>query len=323
MEPKTVSYWWVNQNKTYEHERRGGYMWSPKNKTNGDRNQFYENMTKVIPGDVVFSFAKQKIPCIGLITSKGYEALKPQEFGASGINWEQIGWKVDVKYFDLQHPVRPKDFINDLRKTLPKKYSPLQSNGDGLQGVYLASVPIEMARILFDKIGAEASIFTKTESSLFFYKEDMDRMEGDKIEESIRNNLSLDKTEKETVIKARMGQGIFRQNLEEIESQCRVTKVKNPNHLIAGHIKPWAKCKDNSERLDGHNGLLLAPHIDHLFDKGYISFLDNGDMMISPYADLNALVQMGVKVEQPVNVGSFTDKQKLYLTYHRDFVFKK
>jgi putative restriction endonuclease len=227
------------------------------------------------------------------------------------------------KYFDLKNTVRPKDFINDLRKTLPSKYSPLQSNGDGLQGVYLASVPIEMAEVLLGKIGTEAAGVIKSKSSCLVNKDDINEIEGNNIEELIRKNLSLDETEKEAIIKARRGQGVFRQNLEAIESRCRVTKVTNPNHLIAGHIKPWAKCKDNSERLDGHNGLLLAPHIDHLFDKGYISFLDNGDLVISPFADLKALAQLGVQVEQPVNLGSFTGKQKLYLTYHRDFVLKK
>ncbi|WP_240194906.1 HNH endonuclease signature motif containing protein [Desulfobulbus rhabdoformis] len=79
----------------------------------------------------------------------------------------------------------------------------------------------------------------------------------------------------------------------------------------------------SAERLDGHNGLLLAPHVDHLFDKGYISFLDNGDLIFSPFADLQAFAQMGLQVEQVMNVGDFTARQKFYLDYHRNNVLKK
>ncbi|MBM9515280.1 HNH endonuclease [Desulfogranum marinum] len=317
MEPQRPAFWWVNQNQTFEHERQGGYMWSPKTKSNGGRNQFYDNMVLVSPGDIVFSFAHQEIPCLGVVTSKGYEALKPQEFGTAGINWEKIGWKVDVTYFDLKNVIRPKNHIEDLRPTLPPKYSPLQSNGGGLQGVYLASVPEEMAKVLFEKIGIEATEIIQ--ASAF----SPDEGQEDKVEKLILQNKTISETEKEAVIKARRGQGLFRQNLEAIESRCRVTGITNPNHLIAGHIKPWAKCENNAERLDGENGLLLAPHIDHLFDKGYISFNDNGDLVISPFADLQALAQMGLQVEQTTNVGDFTEKQKLYLDYHRIAVFKK
>lgn len=317
MEPQRPAFWWVNQNQTFEHERQGGYMWSPKVKSNGGKTQFYDNMIKVSPGDIVFSFAQQKIPCLGVITSKGYEALKPQEFGTAGINWEKIGWKVDVTYFDLKNIIRPKTHIDDLRPTLPLKYSPLQTNGDGLQGVYLASVPEEMAKVLLNKIGAETTEIIK--ASAFSPDEDQE----DKIEKIILQNKTISETEKEAVIKARRGQGLFRQNLESIESRCRVTGITNPNHLIAGHIKPWAKCENNAERLDGYNGLLLAPHIDHLFDKGYISFMDNGDLVISPFADLQALAQMGVQVKKATNVGTFAEKQKFYLEYHRNVVLKK
>jgi hypothetical protein len=51
-----MRYWWVNQNQTYRQEIEGGYLWSPKRKTNNQRNPFYESMREVAPGDVTFSF---------------------------------------------------------------------------------------------------------------------------------------------------------------------------------------------------------------------------------------------------------------------------
>ena len=57
--------------------------------------------------------------------------------------------------------------------------------------------------------------------------------------------------------------------------------MENPVHLVASHCKPWRDAT-NEERVDGENGLLLTPSIDHLFDRGFIGFEDNGRLIISP-----------------------------------------
>jgi len=139
----------------------------------------------------------------------------------------------------------------------------------------------------------------------------------------IESDQQINETEKQAIIKARRGQGLFKNRLFNIEKECRLTGITNPNHLIGSHIKPWAKCDNNTERLDGNNGLLLAPQIDHLFDKGYISFEDDGTLLISSFSDLNSLQKLGVIVDQPVNVGLFNEDQQYYLRYHRENVFKK
>ncbi|WP_270828315.1 HNH endonuclease [Aeromonas sp. Y318-1] len=86
------------------------------------------------------------------------------------------------------------------------------------------------------------------------------------------------------------------------------------------HIKPWAQCKENAERLDGHNGLLLSPHIDKLFDRGWITFTDAGDLLCAEPCIEQALQQWGV--ELPKNVGPFNPKQAEFLEYHRDEIYK-
>jgi hypothetical protein len=67
----------------------------------------------------------------------------------------------------------------------------------------------------------------------------------------------------------------------------------------------------------------LTPHIDHLFDKGFISFSDDGLLLISPVADREALRRMGIPVDSPLQTGSFSPEQRLYLDYHRTERFKK
>jgi predicted restriction endonuclease len=119
---------------------------------------------------------------------------------------------------------------------------------------------------------------------------------------------------------ARRGQGIFRDRVQEVEHHCRVTRVQRAEHLRASHIKPW-RDSSNEERLAGANGLLLTPSIDHLFDRGFISFRGDGRLLVSPVAHVESLRRMGVPVERDVDVGSFTREQARFLEYHRDAVF--
>lgn len=91
-------------------------------------------------------------------------------------------------------------------------------------------------------------------------------------EEEIINDTSLSVTEKEVLIKSRIGQGKFRQNLINYWQGCSVTQCDNYPLLMASHIMPWRKA-DNRQRIDLFNGLLLTPNLDKLFDKGFISSL--------------------------------------------------
>jgi hypothetical protein len=80
---------------------------------------------------------------------------------------------------------------------------------------------------------------------------------------------------------------------------------------------------NNEERLEGENGLLLTPSIDHLFDRGFIGFEGNGNLIISPVAHRPSLERMGIETSQTLNVGSFSEGQKHYLEFHRDMVLLK
>ena len=147
-----MRYWWVNQNQTYRAEVRGSFMWSPKLKADGTRNQFYENMREVSPGDIVFSFCDTRIKAVGVVTGGAQTGPKP-DFGNAGLNWSKEGWFVPVDYCILNNQIRPKDHAAILRPFLPAKYSPLQESGDGLQSVYLAEVPEPLTNALIGLIG--------------------------------------------------------------------------------------------------------------------------------------------------------------------------
>jgi hypothetical protein len=110
------------------------------------------------------------------------------------------------------------------------------------------------------------------------------------------------------------------QRVRQVEVRCRITGVDRIEHLRASHCKPWRDSSD-SERLDGENGLLLTPTIDHLFDRGFISFETDGRLLVSPVAHRPSLERMGVPLGGRVNVGTFSAGQRRYLAFHQERVF--
>ena len=97
---------------------------------------FQELALKGLAGDVVFAFVDTYIVAIGVAQSYCWESRKPVEFSNAGQNWANVGWKV-------------------LRTVLPNRYSPLQTNGNGIQSIYLTEVPQNFAEVLTGLIGEE------------------------------------------------------------------------------------------------------------------------------------------------------------------------
>jgi hypothetical protein len=274
-------------------------------------NQFYDNMREVKPGDLVFSFCDTRIKAIGIVTGSAQVAPKP-DFGGAGLNWSKEGWFVPMYYCTLEAPIRPKDQIEILRSFLPTRYSPLQPNGDGLQSVYLAEVPEAMAHALIALIG---QAFYDALAELTAFPSGPDAEDGDADVDG-----DLNATFREQLVKARRGQGVFRANVLLSEQCCRVTGVSDPKHLRASHIKPW-RAANNSERLSGNNGLLLSPHVDHLFDQGYISFSNTEELRVVPEVRINLLDKWGI--DAGTRVGQFNREQQAFLDHHRANVFRR
>jgi hypothetical protein len=322
-----MRFWWVSQNQTYRQETEGGYLWSPKRNRNKVRNPYYEFMREVAPGDVVFSFADTWVKKIGIAQGYCHETPRPPEFGALGErSWDDVGWSVRVRFFALTNPIRPRDHISLLRPVLPPIYSPLKDSGDGNQ-MYLASVPDQMAHVLGTLVGSEYTSLVAAASDIAANErsrttnDDQDTETWEQhLMDLVQSNQTIPETEREAVVQARIGQGQFRKNVAKVESYCRITKVSEPAHLRASHTKPW-RTSSNEERLDGENGFLLTPTIDHLFDRGFISFEDNGELIVSPVGRESSLRRLGIPVGERTNVGAFSSGQKNFLSYHRENVF--
>jgi putative restriction endonuclease len=306
-----MKYWWVNQNQTYDDEVPGGFLWSPKKKKDGTTNRFYDNMTLTSPGDLVLSFCDSRILAIGTIVGSAQDSIQP-DFGDIGDQWAQDGWLVPVEFEELQTPPKPKDFIAELVSLLPEKYSPLQTNGNGNQGVYLAEISQALAEAILNRAGVPINRFGGNREVL---------TSNDEVTaaDALVGRTDIGPTAKAQLTRARIGQGVFKANVRLNESKCRITGLSNPRFLIASHIKPWAKSSD-LEKLDGCNGLLLSPHIDWLFNYGHISFQNDGTLLVSPMLDKSVLTKWGIS--ERVSVGAFNSRQAIYLEYHRSNIFQ-
>jgi len=302
-----MNYWWVNHKQTFKAEINGDYIWSPKKNKNNSYNKSYDNLTKINLGDLVFSYADTQIKAIGVVVERFKEQPVPSEFGNKAELWNTDGYLVSIEWDLLEVPFKPKDHLAEINTLLPEKYSPIQAKtGNGNQGIYLASLSIELGDKLIELIN----------NSNNYIVPDIVELEDSLAEEKEQREIEkaeIPEQEKLQLIKARKGQGIYRKNLLKIELSCRVTGVSNISFLTASHIKPWCK-SSNEEKIDGNNGLLLSPHVDKLFDRGYISFSDNGDILIKDDA-LVVFTKWGLEGK---NVGPFNQKQCVYLAYHRE-----
>jgi hypothetical protein len=304
-----VNYWWVNHKQTAKQELVGGYLWAPTAKVDGRPSRFYDALKVARPGDMVFSFANSRIGAVGEVTGLYVDADKPAELERAGESWARAGWRLPVKFTMLSQPLHPASNMEKLRPYLPTKYSPIRENGHGNQQVYLAEIGPLLAKAVLDLIESKDTL-----SFLDTWELDDAAAMADLLRRKVPETQRLQ------LIEARVGQGKFRSNVRGIEPRCRITGISDDRFLIASHIQPWSKSSDEA-RLDGNNGLLLAAHVDHLFDKGYITFEDNGHVRWHdelPQAVMAALALPPVRHPMALN-----DAQKAYMAYHRNQIFSR
>lgn len=132
-------------------------------------------------------------------------------------------------------------------------------------------------------------------------------------------NGNLTNTEKEQLVKARIGHSNFKEGLIKRECKCRLCGVADKRFLIASHIKPWSQ-SDDKERLDLDNGFLFCPNHDALFDKGFITFDGNGEIIISKQID--EVTKVFLNINDGIHI-KVSKGQRQYLEWHKNHVFAR
>jgi hypothetical protein len=253
-------------------------------------------------GDIVFSFAKGKIGHVGVVDAEATLAPKPDY--AADTAWDEEGWMLPVTFMALTPPIDPREHLDAIERYRPESHSPIQANGHGTMN-YLSAISDDFGNELL-KIASVSPAQLATSATEDDVLDDLD---------AIARDATTSPTVRLQLSNARIGQGAFRKRVLAMEPACRVTSIAVPSLLRASHIKPWRE-STNAERLDGANGLMLAPHIDLLFDRHLISFTDDGGLIVSKKIDPSVL--RGWHIANSAISGPFNDRQKVYLSVHRE-----
>lgn len=180
------------------------------------------------------------------------------------------------------------------------------------QYIYLIG---QLKRMLSEALSSEVSILDAHSFAWMLSA----KMEEEKLAD-VKEYLGLSKTEREAIVKARIGQGQFRESLISYWKMCAVTGCHEHKLLRASHIKPWSK-SEVTERLSLYNGLLLSPTLDACFDSGFISFDDSGKIIVSN--ELNEKDMGALGINKGMKLSGIEPEHCKYLVYHRENIFKK
>lgn len=231
---------------------------------------------------------------------------------------EMVNSLEDVIFFDVndQYQIEgPRGYVNSKDKAyqvLRQLALPLVSY------VYVEKVGTEAAPLFYWKLFVDFdAIWEKQSEPLVFTY-------GKKKEGSIEVVEPKNKKEKEKqkeISRAREGQGKYREQLLEQCRFCPMTMISDERLLIASHIKPWA-ASDEIEKIDPHNGYILSPLYDKLFDRGFITFTANRHVILSEFISPYTWKQIGLKNDTFIKALPMDDKRVEYLKFHQQSVFK-
>ena len=154
------------------------------------------------------------------------------------------------------------------------------------------------------------------------YRKATEDVLADDLSVHIRNYDKITETEKKQLVKARIGQGDFRDKIiAKYDSKCIVTGISDQRLLVASHIKPWAVC-NNTERLSAENGLLLSPLYDKLFDCGLMTFSKDGRLHLSSRLNPQDVSRFKLPDSSYFDLKVSNDLA-INLEYHQDVIFVK
>lgn len=246
----------------------------------------HKNVQKVKKGDKIFIHFKK---CIVAISTALNDAKKDME----------NKYVVDLEVIDLKNEIETKLYeekIESFRKKQGEHF-PFNKNGHFNQG-YLYKLEPEFARYLLSIMKLELN-------------EENKLLELESIEKNIEK--IPEGKERETIIKTRVNQSIFKEQLLNKEKKCKLCGLSNTELLIASHIKPWSK-SNNKEKLCVNNGFLLCPNHDKLFDKCLISFTEDGEIMIAEELSEEDRIFLNINKNMKIKLN---DENKKYIEWHR------
>jgi len=239
------------------------------------------------------------------INGKGYIEFNDLDLEVKK-NRNELHWRNDLAF--IRKKLVVEGYINDSEKNNWK----ITESGK----TYLINLCEEIINTNFTELKKLSNFAVKSAKA---YLESLKSNKPQKLQSDKKVYISVSETEKEQLIKIRIGQGTFKKKLISDSNKCKICGLSNQSLLIASHIKPW-KDSDNNERLDVNNGFLLCPIHDSLFDKGYITFDNEGKILISDKLEVSEYNLLSISTQIMIRIN---DENKRYLKWHRENIFDK
>lgn len=225
-------------------------------------------------------------------------------------NFEKVSNLEEIEYFSILKANGSSDGNRFYIKSEDKIYTIFRE----------ISLPV-ITNLSILKLRANNEVFFLFRPFINYFEDTRNISDILKEEAKIIQNDEIDEKQKDEIIKSRVGQGKYRNGLIEEMRECLITGVNDERMLVASHIKPW-RIADDDEKIDKFNGLLLTPTYDRLFDQGFISFNDDGTLLVSPYLSPLNIKRLSLKPDCKYNL-LYNKKRSEYLEFHRNNIFKK
>lgn len=286
-----MSFYWVNLGSTHNEVKDNQFLWAPHDEQR--RLKHWDVVGQVKEGDIIFCAYGSYVHHVAIAEADAYKAKRPvtrknQEKGG-------YGYQVNIVFEQNAHPVLKSQLAPDFLSRFNESSSTKVFTNKGVAQFYMSHLSTEAGLFLLEAVGlAGGSIDTLVE-------------EGPQQAPAV--------TEREALVLARIGQGLFRQQLlARWNDSCALTGLKNKALLVASHIVPWADAT-NAERLTVDNGLPLVVHMDCLFDRGHISFADDGELLLND--SLGEDERKVFNFARYKKINGLTEGNRYFLSQHR------
>jgi len=296
-----MSFFWVNLGTSYKEVAKYQFLWAPAYTLKEDGSKAVDAGWKHVPdvnkGDVIFCHEDGRVIYIAVAKTDAFRSERPDNRAYD--QWKKDGYKIEVYLEVLDVPISTTDFKETLIRLYNHRCSPklFDVNKRATQN-YMVSIPEGAGAFLLNEVG-EVSLTIQ-----------------EKIASAQSSKGKKKITEREAIVKSRVGQGKFREEVLGLWGQaCPLTGVDLPELIIASHILPWQLSNDD-ERLDKFNGFPLSPSIDKLFDKGYISFSNEGYMLINRQIPQEVIKALGI--DSTVRLDGLHEENLPYLKKNRE-----
>ncbi|ENH7109826.1 HNH endonuclease [Vibrio fluvialis] len=302
-----MAYFWVNLGATLKEVQEGHFLWAPAYtytpKGNKTVKAGWRNVPKVKAGDTVICHEDKHVRFLAKAKTDAYEAPRPPNRKYD--QWKKEGYRIDVELLHLSSPIPNDQFKLDFNLRFNEFCDPKLFNTDlNATENYMYSIPEGAAAIVLNCVIDDTTDFFDQPNTT------------PSTTPKTRTTKAERELEREVRAKARLGQGKFRKEILDLwNNKCPVTNANLPDVLIASHILPWAM-SDNTEKVDKFNGFPFAPNVDKLFDKGLISFGNDGSLIKSETVTQDLLKAFGI--DPDVKIDGLKEEQYKYLQRHRE-----